>query len=193
MTSYRDRRSDDKEDPLSGISWARVLDHEKPGAEVCAISEQGMMVLRVAVSPDAGRMDPGSRIYIGEDISKRDTFIEILGFSRIRTLSNAAKAEMMNVIENIIKDDGDGYISRFFNRAGNLSLKMHAFELLHGVGNRKAMEMVKARGREGFSGLEDLDNRCSIDSANLLAQRFIEEIEDKKIQPRLCELISRRE
>ena len=192
MTSYRGRRIEEA-DPLDGVEWVRALDQEKNDGEICTISEQGMLVLRIAPIPGLGPIAVNSRIYIGDDSTKREVFSELLGFSRIRSLSSRAKLEMPVVIEDIINNDAEGYITRFFNRAGNLSLKKHAFELLQGVGNRKALEMVAARGREGFKDMVDLEQRCGIAGAELLAQRFVIEIEDKKIQPRLCELISRSE
>jgi predicted nucleic acid-binding OB-fold protein len=192
MSSHRGRRFEEV-DPLDGIEWVRALDQEKNDGEICSISEQGMLVLRVAPISGLGPIAVNSRIYIGNDPAKRDIFSELLGFSRIRSISSRARLEMPVVIEDIINDDEEGYISRFFNRAGNLSLKKHAFELLQGVGNRKALDMVAARGREGFKNMADLEQRCGIAGAELLAQRFVIEIEDKKLQPRLCELISRSE
>ena len=192
MASNRGRRNEEV-DPLDGVEWVRALDQEKNDGEICTISEQGMLVLRIAPISGLGPIPTNTRIYIGNDYSKRDIFSELLGFSRIRSLSSRAKLEMPVVIESIIADDAVGYIARFFNRAGNLSLKKHAFELLQGVGNSKAQEMVAARGREGFKDMEDLEQRCGIAGAELLAQRFVLEIDDKKIQPRLCELISRSE
>ena len=192
MASNRGRRNEEV-DPLDGVEWVRVLDQEKDDGEICTISGQGMLVLRIAPIAGLGPISANTRIYIGNDYSKRDIFSELLGFSRIRSLSSRAKLEMPVVIESIIADDAAGYIARFFNRAGNLSLKKHAFELLQGVGNSKAQEMVAARGREGFKDMDDLEKRCGIAGAELLAQRFVLEIDDKKIQPRLCELISRSE
>jgi len=192
MASHRGRRFEEV-DPLDGVEWVRVLDQEINDGEICTISEQGMLVLRIAPIPGLGPITVNSRIYIGNDPTKREIFSELLGFSRIRSISSRARLEMPVVIENIINDDAGGYITRFFNRAGNLSLKKHAFELLQGVGNRKALDMVAARGREGFKDMADLEQRCGIAGAELLAQRFVVEIEDKKIQPRLCELISRSE
>jgi len=34
-----------------------------------------------------------------------------------------------------------------------------------------------------------LNESCSVDAAELLSKRFIAEIEDKNLQPRLCELL----
>ena len=70
-----------------------------------------------------------------------------------------------------------------------MSLKQHAFELLSGVGNKKAMQMVEARGSTGFESLNALNESCNIDAGELLAKRFLAEIEDRNIQPRLLDLL----
>ena len=68
---------------------------------------------------------------------------------------------------------------------------MHAFELLPGVGNKKALEMVNKRGRSGWENFSQLDADCAINGAELLAKRFVSEIEDRNIQPRLIDLLLR--
>ena len=70
-------------------------------------------------------------------------------------------------------------------------MKMHAFELLSGVGNKKAMEMVERRGRVGWESFSQLDADCNINAAELLAKRFVSEIEDRSLQPRLLDLLLR--
>ena len=62
-------------------------------------------------------------------------------------------------------------------------------ELLPGIGNKKAMQMVEQRGSSGFTDIEQLNETCNIDSCELLAKRFVNEIEDKTLQPRLSELL----
>lgn len=133
----------------------------------------------------------GARLYMGTDHSQREVVQDVLGFARIRDLSNAANQEMPIVIQQIIEDSPEIFIQQFFNRAGNLSLKMHAFELLPGVGSKKAMEMVASRGRVGWDSFQQLNDDCNINAAELLAKRFVSEIEDRSLQPRLLDLLLR--
>ena len=135
----------------------------------------------------------GARIYMGIDHSKREVVQDILGFARIRDLSNSTLMELPVVIQQIIEDSSEVFIQQFFNRAGNLSLKMHAFELLAGVGNKKALEMVAKRGRTGWESFAQLDEDCGINSAELLAKRFVLEIEDRSLIPRLIDLLLRQD
>ena len=112
----------------------------------------------------------GDRIYMGIDHVQREVVQDVLGFARIRDLSNAASIELPIIIQRIIEDSPDVFIQQFFNRAGNLSLKMHAFELLPGVGNKKAMEMVASRGRVGWENFTQLNEDCNINAAGLRSE-----------------------
>jgi len=50
------------------------------------------------------------------------------------------------------------------------------------------MQMVKERRiASGFNSLEELNKSCAIDAAELLAKRFVQEIEDKTLEPRLLD------
>ena len=181
----------DQPDPLVSVEWCRVIDHPEEGGVIVVVTEPAMHVVRLRPKPEAGILSVGARIYMGIDHSRRDVVQDILGFARIRDLSNKASVELPVVIQQMIEDEPDVFIQQFFNRAGNLSLKMHAFELLPGVGNKKAMDMVANRGRVGWDSFSQLDADCNINSAELLSKRFVSEIEDRNLQPRLLDLLLR--
>ena len=91
------------------------------------------------------------------------------------------------VTQMFVEENQAHFIKAFFNIAGPLSLKQHAFELLAGIGNKKALQMAELRGSSGFSSMAELNEKCSIDSAELLARRFFSEVEDRTLQPRLID------
>lgn len=185
------RNNRDRPDPLLKVEWCRVIDHPEVDAAIVVVTEPALHVIRLRPKQGAALQAVGSRIYMGIDHSQREVVQDVLGFARIRDLSNAASQELPIVIQQMIEDSPDVFVQQFFNRAGNLSLKMHAFELLPGVGNKKAMEMVASRGRVGWESFAQLDADCSINSAELLARRFVSEIEDRGLQPRLLDLLLR--
>ena len=191
MQPRRNGPARDDVDPLENEEWARVLDHSGSGV-MFALTENKLYLVRLRERPGVGNQDIGSRVYFGADLSKREVVAEPLGMTRFRDLPNRAQTDIAEVIAEVIKDLPEAYLS-FYNRAGNLSLKMHAFELLQGVGPRKAREMVEARGRKGWSDLAALDEACGINSAELLAERMAEEISDIKLEPRLVDLLLRQE
>ena len=183
----------DKPDPLESVEWCRVIDHPEAGGALVVVTEPGLHVIRLRPKQNADLQPAGARVYMGKDSAKSEIVQEILGFARIRDISNRASAELPVVIQQIIVDSPEVFIQDFFNRAGNLSLKMHAFELLPGVGNKKAMDMVQKRGRVGWENFATLDEDCAINASELLAKRFVSEIEDRGLQPRLIDLLLRKE
>ena len=187
------RNSRDRPDPLLKVEWCRVIDHPETDAAIVVVTEPALHVIRLRPKPESAIQMVGDRIYMGIDHTQRDVVQDVLGFARIRDLSNAASIELPIVIQQIIEESPDVFIQQFFNRAGNLSLKMHAFELLPGVGNKKAMEMVASRGRVGWENFAQLDEDCNINAAELLAKRFVSEIEDRGLQPRLLDLLLRQD
>ena len=187
------RNSRDRPDPLLKVEWCRVIDHPETDAAIVVVTEPALHVIRLRPKPDSAIQMVGDRIYMGINHTQRDVVQDVLGFARIRDLSNAASIELPIVIQQIIEESPDVFIQQFFNRAGNLSLKMHAFELLPGVGNKKAMEMVASRGRVGWENFAQLNEDCNINAAELLAKRFVSEIEDRGLQPRLLDLLLRQD
>tara|TARA_B100000767_G_C19675393_1_gene497124 strand:+ start:396 stop:998 length:603 start_codon:yes stop_codon:yes gene_type:complete len=189
----RNNPRNDKPDPLLKVEWCRVIEHPNATGVIVVVTEPALHIIRLRAKSDAGMQMVGARIYMGIDHSKREVVQDILGFARIRDLSNSSSQELPVIIQQIIEDSPEVFIQQFFNRAGNLSLKMHAFELLAGVGNKKAMEMVAKRGRAGWENFSQLDEDCGIKSAELLAKRFVSEIEDRSLLPRLIDLLLRQE
>ncbi|EHR75948.1 MAG: DUF655 domain-containing protein [Euryarchaeota archaeon] len=175
--------------PLMEETWARVIDHDLNDNVIVAISEGKMLLCRL--EPKAG-IDPlltTSRVYIGTDAAKRVNVERVLGMTNLGRVANHIKADLPLVVQIFIEENEKHFIDTFFNRAGNMSLKQHSFELLPGVGNKKAMQMVDARGSSGFESLAALNEACNIDAADLLAKRFHTELEDRNIQPRLIDLL----
>ena len=113
--------------------------------------------------------------------------VPILGGARMDKMSNSAKLDFPLIIQLFVEEHGKHFVDAFFNKAGNLSLKQHAFELLAGIGNKKALQMAELRGSSGFASMEELNEKCGIDSAELLARRFFSEVEDRTLQPRLID------
>ena len=189
----RNNSRNEKPDPLLKVEWCRVIEHPEAGGVIVVVTEPALHVIRLRPKANSGLQAVGARIFMGIDHSKREVVQDILGFARIRDLSNGASIELPIVIQQIIEDSPEVFVQQFFNRAGNLSLKMHAFELLSGVGSKKALEMVASRGRVGWESFAQLSEDCGINAPELLAKRFVSEIEDRSLEPRLIDLLLRQE
>ena len=173
--------------PLDDEVWARVIENDAKTNVIVALGESKMMLGRYSAKNPTTTV--GERIYVGVDSNKRTEVGEILGMAKLDRLSNSAVSDLPLVAQMFVEENQAHFIKSFFNIAGPLSLKQHAFELLPGIGKKKALQMVEIRGSSGFSSLEQLNESCSIDAAELLSKRFVAEIEDKNLQPRLSELL----
>jgi len=183
----------DKPDPLMKVEWCRVLDQPKVGDAMVVVTEPAFHIIRLRPKSSADLQMIGARLYMGIDHSLREVVQDVLGFARIRDLSNNTRKDMPIIIQKMIEDAPEVFIQQFFNRAGNLSMKMHAFELLPGIGNKKAMDMITKRGRMGWENFAQLSEDCNIDAPELLARRFVSEINDRDLQPRLLDLLLRQD
>ena len=167
--------------PLDEEVHARVLDHQ-PSGMIQGISEKGLYLLRIRSPAGSTTHSPGTTLELEH--------VNVLGMTRHRDLSVIAQSELHEVVKGILSDNQEACLS-FYNRAGNLTLKMHAFQLLPGIGNSKAISMVEIRGRTGWETIASLDEACQIDAADLLADRLCQEIADPHMTPNLLDLLIR--
>ena len=178
-----------KNSPLMEEQWARVIDHDLTNNVVVAVSESKLLLCRLKPKTGIDQLLVTARVYIGDEASKREHIEQVLGMTNLGRLANHIRADLPLVVQIFIEENEKHFIGAFFNVAGNMSLKQHAFELLQGAGNKKAMQMVEARGSSGFESLAALNEACNIDAGGLLAKRFLAELDDRNIQPRLLDLL----
>ena len=171
--------------PLYDAKWVRVVEHNVAEGVVTGFTEDTVIPCRIAIESDEALL-PSMRIYVGGD-GKGSPEGSILGGARMDKMSNSAKLDFPLIIQLFVEEHGKHFVDAFFNKAGNLSLKQHAFELLAGIGNKKALQIAELRGSSGFASMEELNEKCGIDSAELLARRFFSEVEDRTLQPRLID------
>tara|TARA_B100000929_G_C15461373_1_gene404632 strand:+ start:436 stop:1008 length:573 start_codon:yes stop_codon:yes gene_type:complete len=165
---------------ILGIQERRPMGHE-----IQCISEPSLHIVRARVN-DVNGME------IGEAISLPSDQLGPLSEVRLKDLSGSAQQEMTSALMASINVDSERHLG-FYNRANNLSLKFHAFQLLPGIGNSKAVQMVQARGIAGWNSFEEIDEACGIDSVRLLAERYVKEMQDVAQTPRLLDLLVRSE
>jgi putative nucleotide binding protein len=177
-----------EKDPFHGEVRLRILDiqERRPlGHEIQCISEPSLYLLRARVSDMDG-------ISIGEAVEIPSEGIGSLSEVRLKDLSGTSQQDLITALSNSIEADVERHIA-FFNSAGPMSLKFHSFQLLSGIGNSKAIQMVQKRGIAGWHAFEDVDESCGIESVKLLAERYVKEMEDVAQTPRLLDLLVRKE
>lgn len=121
----------------------------------------------------------GERVYVGREGRTKINYIR----SRLRydELTSAAKGQLPSIVEKIMKFREEHFV-RFFNQASAVTPRMHALELIPGVGKKLTHTILKARESRPFESFQDLRNRTGIlNPLKLLAKRVLIELrgEDK--------------
>ena len=178
-----------KPTPLDDEIWARVVEHDFENNVLTLLGESKFLLGRYRPKHTNKVLQLGQRVYVGIDRSKRNEVGDIMGMARLDKMSSGAVKDLPIVIQMFIEENEIYFIKSFFNPAGFLSLKQHSYELLHGIGNKKATQMVEHRGSSGFNSFEQINDSCSINAAELLAIRFQSELKDRTLQPRLTDLL----
>lgn len=164
---------DSSDSPFLSETHLRILDisQRRPiGHEVHALTEPSLYLVRAKVLDKEGIVN-GSRLSVDENK------VGPMSILRYRDLSTNGEDIILEELIGAIKDNSELHLG-FYNRANNISLKVHAFQLLPRIGKSKAQKMVQLRGMAGWMEFSEVDEACEIDSVTLLAERYLIEIED---------------
>ena len=146
---------------------------EREGPLVQALGEERLTLLEMLATNDAD-FDPGERIAIGKE--NRDKIVSVLGKLNFSELSNEARNELQPVAEKMILENEKRYIS-YFNELQPLTPRLHALELIPGIGKTFMKQIVNQREKKPFESFADLEKRTGIrDPAKLLSKRIVEEL-----------------
>ena len=151
-----------------------------------AVTSKQFHLLRFRPAVGMIKRDPGTTITL-DDLNQVD---HVAGPCDGALLDEIACEQLTEVLVKLIKESPEPHIG-FYQRAGPLNLKMHAFQLLPGVGGRTAKEMQGARDVGGWSDFDEVRGDVGFDPIHALAVRYVEELTDEMMKPRLVELLLR--
>jgi len=102
---------------------------------------------------------------------------------RYDELSRGAQAELSYALQQIVLEK-DGRYLRFFNEAGPLTTRMHALELLPGIGKKLMWAVLNERKKGPFKNFRDLTERVKgiYNPEKIIAGRVEEELKDERIK-----------
>jgi putative nucleotide binding protein len=149
------------------------------GRTIIQIVGETYFTLLEAVPRRDATYNIGERIYVGR---RGRTIVEhILGRIAYDDLTSAAKEELNKTLETIIRKKSDKFLA-FFNNSQPITPRMHAMELIPGIGKRLMWQILEQRERLPFESFEDLQKRVNItDPVKLLTRRVLKELsEDEK-------------
>jgi len=143
---------------------------------VQVIGESYFTLLEAELKPGAAT-SPHERIYIGKD--RREKVSRIMGRINHEELTATAKAELQPVLEELIKNQELRFLD-FFNQAQAVTPRMHALELLPGIGKKSMWQIVNQRERKLFVSFEDIRERTGVsDPTKTIARRIVQELSEE--------------
>ncbi|MBN1785222.1 MAG: DUF655 domain-containing protein [Candidatus Bathyarchaeota archaeon] len=164
--------------------YAYVLDylpHGRPGtrpgyragALIQVVGEEYFTFLE-AIARDGVVLKTSDRVYVGKDSRRKITYI--IGRINYEDLTSNSKMELSGTVEKIVINREPWFIN-FFNTAQAITPRMHALELIPGIGKKYMWQIIDERDRKPFQNLEDLQNRANMPTpSKLITRRILEEL-----------------
>ena len=145
----------------------------REGIIIQAIGEEHLTLLELLGIQNMS-FEVGERLYIGRE--GRDKVVSVLGRLEYKDISQTAKNELTNIIEKIVYANEKRFVD-YINMAPPITPRIHALELIPGIGKTYMMTIVKEREKKKFESFADIQNRVGLrDPAKLLARRIIDEV-----------------
>jgi putative nucleotide binding protein len=116
----------------------------------------------------------GERLYIGRE--GRDKVASVLGRLEYNDVSQTSKNELPPIVEKIVVANEKRFVE-YINMSQPITPRIHALELIPGIGKTYMMTIIKERDKKKFETFADLQGRVGLrEPAKLVAKRIIEEI-----------------
>ena len=146
----------------------------RAGALIQCVGEEFFTLLEALVK-EGLMLKPNDRVYVGKEAREEVTYI--IGRIGFDELTAAAKAELPSVISRIVLNREKWFVN-FFNTARAITPRMHALELVPGIGKKYMWQVINERERKPFDSFEDLQKRTELPNpVKLVTKRIMEELE----------------
>ncbi len=145
----------------------------REGIIITAIGEDRLTLLEVLGVPNSA-FEVGERIYIGKE--GRTKILSVLGKMDYEHVSSSAQSELNGVIEKIVTQNESKFVD-YLNNAQPLTPRIHALELIPGIGKTYMKTMLEEREKKKFESYQDLQDRVGFkDPIKHISQRIMDEI-----------------
>ena len=116
----------------------------------------------------------GEKIYIGKE--GRTKVLSVLGKLEYGNISSSAQSELESVVEDIVTNNEEKFVS-YLNNAQPLTPRIHALELIPGIGKTYMKSMLEEREKKKFESYHDLQDRVGFkDPIKHISERILDEI-----------------
>ncbi|HSV50126.1 MAG TPA: DUF655 domain-containing protein [Candidatus Acidoferrales bacterium] len=146
----------------------------RAGALIQCVGDEFFTILEALVREELV-LKPGDKVYVGKDSRSEVTYI--IGRIGFEELTASAKSELPSVIGKIVETREKWFVN-FFNTARAITPRMHALELVPGIGKKYMWQVINERQRKPFESFADLQKRTELPNpVKLLTKRVMEELE----------------
>ncbi|MRN60875.1 MAG: DUF655 domain-containing protein [Nitrosopumilales archaeon] len=145
----------------------------REGMIIQAIGEERLTLLELLGTQNMS-IEVAERVYIGRE--GRDKVMSVLGRLEYDSISQSAKNELPSIIEKIVIANQKRFID-YINTAQPITPRIHALELIPGIGKTYMMTIIRERDRKKFESFVEIQQRVGLrEPAKLIAKRIIDEI-----------------
>lgn len=169
--------------PRKYEEYAYVLDFTPRGKSITVRGREGVIIQAIGeerltllelLGVQNTNVDIGERLYIGRE--GRDKVASVLGRLEYNDVSQAAKNELPTIVEKTVVANEKRFVE-YINMSQPITPRIHALELIPGIGKTYMMTIIKERDKKKFENFADLQSRVGLrEPAKLVAKRIIEEI-----------------
>jgi putative nucleotide binding protein len=145
----------------------------REGIIITAIGEDRLTLLEILGVPNS-TFEVGERVYIGKE--GRTKILSVLGKMEYTNVSSSAQSELQSVVEKIVTQNESKFVE-YLNNARPLTPRIHALELIPGIGKTYMKTMLEERDRKKFESYQDLQERVGFkDPVKHITERIMDEI-----------------
>jgi putative nucleotide binding protein len=144
----------------------------RDGIIVTAIGENRLTILEILGIPNS-TFEIGEKIYIGKE--GRTKVLSVLGKMDYDKISSSAQSELETVVENIVTENESKFVE-YLNNAQPLTPRIHALELIPGIGKIYMKNMLEEREKKKFESYRDLQERVGLkEPIKHISERIMDE------------------
>jgi putative nucleotide binding protein len=145
----------------------------REGLIVQGIGEEHLTLLELLGIQNMN-FEVGERVYIGRE--GRDKIMSVLGRLEYDDISQSAKNDLPTIVEKIVLQNEKRFVEHI-NNAQPITPRIHALELIPGIGKTYMLTIIKEREKKKFESFADLQARVGLrDPSKLIVKRIVDEI-----------------
>jgi len=145
----------------------------RQGIIVTALGEERLTILEI-LGAENSEFEVEEKIFIGKE--GRTKVQSVLGKMPYERISQTAQTNLPEVVDQIVKQNEKRFVD-YLNNAQPLTPRIHALELIPGIGKTYMTVMLEEREKKKFESFDDIQNRVGLkEPIKQITKRIMEEI-----------------